>query len=83
MFSVSLKIYLYIYINVCFQSLGMEISRNSCIFIVVEILCIFGVDCRGLVHLFCYRGLQMWSADCRRFTNEKTNSTLFLLFKKR
>ncbi|KAJ0470616.1 hypothetical protein HanIR_Chr14g0720651 [Helianthus annuus] len=32
-------------------------------------------DCRGLVHLFCYRCLQMWSADCRRFTSEKTNST--------
>ncbi|MFS7968565.1 hypothetical protein Hanom_Chr09g00799031 [Helianthus anomalus] len=31
---------------------------------------------RGLVHLFCYRCLQMWSADCRRFTSEKTNSTL-------
>ncbi|KAJ0466187.1 hypothetical protein HanHA300_Chr14g0546331 [Helianthus annuus] len=33
-------------------------------------------DCRGLVHLFCYRCLQMWSADCRRFTSETTNSTL-------
>ncbi|MFS8024238.1 hypothetical protein Hanom_Chr16g01460851 [Helianthus anomalus] len=33
-------------------------------------------DCRGLVHLFCYRCLQMWPADCRRFTSEKTNSTL-------
>ncbi|KAJ0770583.1 hypothetical protein HanPI659440_Chr07g0259281 [Helianthus annuus] len=33
-------------------------------------------DCRGLVHLFYYRYLQMWSADCRRFTSEKTNSTL-------
>ncbi|MFS7940382.1 hypothetical protein Hanom_Chr05g00463781 [Helianthus anomalus] len=33
-------------------------------------------DCRGLVHLFCYRCLQMWSADCRRFTSEKTNNTL-------
>ncbi|MFS8018894.1 hypothetical protein Hanom_Chr15g01397471 [Helianthus anomalus] len=32
-------------------------------------------DCRGLVHLFCYRCLQMWSADCRRFTFEKTNNT--------
>ncbi|MFS8013211.1 hypothetical protein Hanom_Chr14g01330131 [Helianthus anomalus] len=32
-------------------------------------------DCRGLVHLFCYRCLQMWSADCRRFTSEKTNNT--------
>ncbi|MFS7935820.1 putative transcription factor interactor and regulator CCHC(Zn) family [Helianthus anomalus] len=32
-------------------------------------------DCRGLVHLFCYRCLQMWSADCRHFTSEKTNST--------
>ncbi|MFS7984907.1 putative tetratricopeptide-like helical domain superfamily [Helianthus anomalus] len=33
-------------------------------------------NCRGLVHLFSYRCLQMWSADCRRFTSEKTNSTL-------
>ncbi|MFS8025645.1 hypothetical protein Hanom_Chr16g01477541 [Helianthus anomalus] len=32
-------------------------------------------DCRCLVHLFCYRCLQMWCADCRRFTSEKTNST--------
>ncbi|MFS7917326.1 hypothetical protein Hanom_Chr03g00187691 [Helianthus anomalus] len=32
-------------------------------------------DCRGLVHLFSCRCLQMWSADCRRFTSEKTNST--------
>ncbi|KAF5791457.1 hypothetical protein HanRHA438_Chr09g0406871 [Helianthus annuus] len=32
--------------------------------------------CRGLVQLFCYRCLQMWSADCRRFTSEKTKSTL-------
>ncbi|MFS8006972.1 hypothetical protein Hanom_Chr14g01255511 [Helianthus anomalus] len=31
--------------------------------------------CRGLVQLFCYRCLQMWSADCRRFTSEKTNIT--------
>ncbi|KAM0026783.1 putative RNA recognition motif domain, nucleotide-binding alpha-beta plait domain superfamily [Helianthus debilis subsp. tardiflorus] len=28
-----------------------------------------------LVHLFCYRCLQMWSTDCRRFTSEKTNNT--------
>ncbi|MFS7978293.1 hypothetical protein Hanom_Chr10g00913811 [Helianthus anomalus] len=34
------------------------------------------LDCRGLVHLFCYRCLHMWFADCRRFTSEKTNSTL-------
>ncbi|KAJ0511749.1 hypothetical protein HanIR_Chr11g0555561 [Helianthus annuus] len=33
-------------------------------------------DCRCLVHLFCYRCLQMWSADCRRFTSGKTNNTL-------
>ncbi|MFS7952483.1 hypothetical protein Hanom_Chr07g00607471 [Helianthus anomalus] len=37
---------------------------------------LFPTDYRGLVHLFCYRCLQMWSADCRRFTSEKTNSTL-------
>ncbi|MFS7996128.1 hypothetical protein Hanom_Chr12g01126211 [Helianthus anomalus] len=44
------------------------------------ILLNFGVtllnfDCRGLVHLFWFRCLQMWSADCRHFTSEKTNST--------
>ncbi|MFS7989221.1 hypothetical protein Hanom_Chr11g01044181 [Helianthus anomalus] len=33
-------------------------------------------DCIALVHLFCYRCLQMWSADCRRFNSEKTNNTL-------
>ncbi|KAL4562191.1 hypothetical protein LXL04_034389 [Taraxacum kok-saghyz] len=32
-------------------------------------------NCRRLVHLFCCRGLQMWSADCRCFGFEKTNST--------
>ncbi|MFS7899455.1 hypothetical protein Hanom_Chr00s058760g01784221 [Helianthus anomalus] len=32
-------------------------------------------DCRGLVNLFSYRCLQMWSADCGRFTSEKTNIT--------
>ncbi|MFS7990978.1 hypothetical protein Hanom_Chr12g01065321 [Helianthus anomalus] len=26
-------------------------------------------DCRGLVHLFSYRCLQMWSTNCRRFTS--------------
>ncbi|MFS7918593.1 putative transcription factor interactor and regulator CCHC(Zn) family [Helianthus anomalus] len=35
--------------------------------------------CRGLVHLFCYRCLEMWSADCRHFTSEKTNITLLLI----
>ncbi|KAJ0857376.1 putative 3-hydroxybutyryl-CoA dehydrogenase [Helianthus annuus] len=35
-------------------------------------------DSRDLVHLFCYRRLQMWSADCRHFTSEKTNSTVFI-----
>ncbi|MFS7994810.1 hypothetical protein Hanom_Chr12g01110471 [Helianthus anomalus] len=33
-------------------------------------------DYRHLVQHFCYRCLQMWSADCRRFPSEKTNSTL-------
>ncbi|MFS7916225.1 hypothetical protein Hanom_Chr02g00174621 [Helianthus anomalus] len=28
-------------------------------------------DCRGLGLLFCYKCLQMWFADCRRFTSEK------------
>ncbi|MFS7929744.1 hypothetical protein Hanom_Chr04g00336111 [Helianthus anomalus] len=32
-------------------------------------------DCRGLVHLFSYRCPQMWSANCRHFTSEKTNNT--------
>ncbi|KAJ0714976.1 putative 3-hydroxybutyryl-CoA dehydrogenase [Helianthus annuus] len=36
------------------------------------------IDSRDLVHLFCYRRLQMWSADCRHFTSEKTNSTVFI-----
>ncbi|KAJ0442747.1 hypothetical protein HanIR_Chr16g0812881 [Helianthus annuus] len=40
-------------------------------------------DCRGLVHLFWFRCLQMWSADCRHFTSEKTNSTLISYEKKR
>ncbi|MFS8015872.1 hypothetical protein Hanom_Chr15g01361831 [Helianthus anomalus] len=31
-------------------------------------------DYRDLVHLFSYRCLQMWSADCRCFTSEKTNT---------
>ncbi|MFS7960618.1 hypothetical protein Hanom_Chr08g00705181 [Helianthus anomalus] len=35
-------------------------------------------DCRDLVHLFSYRSLQMWSANCRRFTSKKTNITLYL-----
>ncbi|MFS7958496.1 hypothetical protein Hanom_Chr07g00679281 [Helianthus anomalus] len=39
---------------------------------------VFVLYCRGLVHLFCYRCLQMWSAYCRHFTSEKTNSTLVL-----
>ncbi|MFS7982720.1 hypothetical protein Hanom_Chr10g00966111 [Helianthus anomalus] len=30
---------------------------------------------RHLVHLFSCRRLQMWSADCRPFTSEKTNTT--------
>ncbi|MFS7965559.1 hypothetical protein Hanom_Chr09g00763671 [Helianthus anomalus] len=34
-------------------------------------------DCKGLLHLFFYRCLQMWSSDCKRFTSEKTNNTLF------
>ncbi|MFS8017752.1 putative non-specific serine/threonine protein kinase [Helianthus anomalus] len=34
------------------------------------------VDYRSLVHLFSYRCQKMWSADCRRFTSEKTNNTL-------
>ncbi|KAM0014836.1 hypothetical protein Hdeb2414_s0033g00718901 [Helianthus debilis subsp. tardiflorus] len=37
-------------------------------------------DCRHLVHLFSCRCLQMWSADCRPFPAEKTNSTLMLYF---
>ncbi|MFS7920863.1 hypothetical protein Hanom_Chr03g00229801 [Helianthus anomalus] len=37
-------------------------------------------DCRHLVQHFCYRCLQMWSADCRRFTSEKTNSTLMSFY---
>ncbi|MFS7899873.1 hypothetical protein Hanom_Chr00s083960g01795611 [Helianthus anomalus] len=32
-------------------------------------------DCRHLVHLFSCRCLQMWSADCRHFSAEKTNNT--------
>ncbi|MFS7953757.1 putative cryptochrome/photolyase domain superfamily [Helianthus anomalus] len=32
-------------------------------------------DCRGLVHLFSCRCLQMWSTDYRRFASEKTNNT--------
>ncbi|MFS7984521.1 hypothetical protein Hanom_Chr11g00987411 [Helianthus anomalus] len=40
---------------------------------------LFLVDYRGLIHLFSYRCLQMWSADCRRFTSEKTNSTLVFI----
>ncbi|KAM0033578.1 putative phosphotransferase with a phosphate group as acceptor [Helianthus debilis subsp. tardiflorus] len=32
-------------------------------------------DCRHLVHLFSCRCLQMWSADCRPFPTEKTNTT--------
>ncbi|MFS7894868.1 hypothetical protein Hanom_Chr00s002160g01692831 [Helianthus anomalus] len=31
---------------------------------------------RHLVHLFSCRRLQMWSADCRPFASEKTNTTL-------
>ncbi|KAL4572440.1 hypothetical protein LXL04_019217 [Taraxacum kok-saghyz] len=37
---------------------------------------LFAADCRRLSHLFFCRALQMWSADCRRFDSEKTNSTL-------
>ncbi|KAL4556258.1 hypothetical protein LXL04_038904 [Taraxacum kok-saghyz] len=37
---------------------------------------LFAADCRRLGHLFFYRALQMWSADCRCFVSEKTNSTL-------
>ncbi|MFS7993473.1 hypothetical protein Hanom_Chr12g01094501 [Helianthus anomalus] len=36
-------------------------------------------DCRHLVHLFFCRCLQMWSADCKPFPAEKTNSTVDLL----
>ncbi|MFS7965608.1 hypothetical protein Hanom_Chr09g00764211 [Helianthus anomalus] len=36
-------------------------------------------DCRDLVQHFCYRCLKMWSTDCKRFTSEKTNSTLVSL----
>ncbi|MFS8003713.1 hypothetical protein Hanom_Chr13g01217131 [Helianthus anomalus] len=31
---------------------------------------------RHLVHLFSCRRLQMWSADCKPFASEKTNTTL-------
>ncbi|MFS7981109.1 hypothetical protein Hanom_Chr10g00947111 [Helianthus anomalus] len=36
-------------------------------------------DCRPLVHLFSCRCLQMWSADCRPFASEKTNTILVKL----
>ncbi|KAL4564173.1 hypothetical protein LXL04_028226 [Taraxacum kok-saghyz] len=36
--------------------------------------------CRRLVHLFCCRELQMWSADCRYFNFKKTNITLAIQF---
>ncbi|MFS8003569.1 hypothetical protein Hanom_Chr13g01215481 [Helianthus anomalus] len=49
-----------------------EVKSNSLLLLLA--------DCRGLVQLFCYRCLQMWSADCRRFTSEKTNNTLIKLF---
>ncbi|MFS7946175.1 hypothetical protein Hanom_Chr06g00532931 [Helianthus anomalus] len=39
-----------------------------------QAVCLLFFDCRGLVHLFCYRGLQLWSTDCRRFTSEKTTA---------
>ncbi|KAL4591700.1 hypothetical protein LXL04_004671 [Taraxacum kok-saghyz] len=31
-------------------------------------------NCRRLSHFFFCRALQMWSADCRRFDSEKTNT---------
>ncbi|VFQ69580.1 unnamed protein product [Cuscuta campestris] len=36
----------------------------------------FTIDCRPLAHLFSCRCVQMWSADCRPFSTEKTNSTV-------
>ncbi|MFS7962518.1 hypothetical protein Hanom_Chr08g00727551 [Helianthus anomalus] len=46
-----------------------EVCRSS------KTISLLLADCRALVHLFSCRCLQMWSADCRRFTSEKTNST--------
>ncbi|KAF5783126.1 hypothetical protein HanXRQr2_Chr11g0504291 [Helianthus annuus] len=35
----------------------------------------FFSDCRHLGHIFFCRCLQMWFADYRHFTSEKTNNT--------
>ncbi|MFS7938702.1 hypothetical protein Hanom_Chr05g00442891 [Helianthus anomalus] len=61
-----------------------ESSRQSCcVYCVCEVVFVkkktnplLLADCRHLVHLFSCRCLQMWSADCRPFTSEKTNNTL-------
>ncbi|MFS8016647.1 hypothetical protein Hanom_Chr15g01371041 [Helianthus anomalus] len=44
---------------------GFELTKHS-----------FYYTRRHLAHLFSCRRLQMWSADCRPFTSEKTNTTL-------
>ncbi|MFS7952399.1 putative transcription factor interactor and regulator CCHC(Zn) family [Helianthus anomalus] len=43
--------------------------------------CFLLADCRGLVQLFCYRCLQMWSADCRSFTSGKQTTPKYILTK--
>ncbi|MFS7950917.1 hypothetical protein Hanom_Chr07g00588851 [Helianthus anomalus] len=60
-------------------------EREECVVCIVKGLCrskktnlLFLADCRPLVHLFSCRCLQMWSADCRPFGSEKTNTTLII-----
>ncbi|MFS7913962.1 hypothetical protein Hanom_Chr02g00147871 [Helianthus anomalus] len=64
---------------VCLITIVVHVDRlfdQSCCFAEVKTNNLLLADCRGLVQLFCCRCLQMWSADWRRFTLEKTNSTL-------
>ncbi|MFS7960822.1 hypothetical protein Hanom_Chr08g00707531 [Helianthus anomalus] len=57
---------LFIFIKVIFLINSLYIKKTNTLLL---------ADCRHLVHLFSCRCLQMWSADCRPFPTEKTNTT--------
>ncbi|KAJ0550719.1 hypothetical protein HanHA300_Chr07g0249101 [Helianthus annuus] len=55
--------------------------ERACVYCVVEIVFekkktnpLLLADCRHLGHIFSCRCLQMWFADYKHFTSEKTNS---------
>ncbi|KAJ0576330.1 hypothetical protein HanIR_Chr05g0223141 [Helianthus annuus] len=59
----------------CSRERGLEEEKRK------KINTFFITPHRHLVHLFSCRRLQMWSADCRPFASEKTNTTLVFIVK--